>query len=68
MKQFIVCFYQCGKTEFFKGDGNNGDIIEFKEGTLIKVSEDEMFKWLEKSHHECIKLAIYEARIVVDLS
>ena len=68
MKQFIVCFYQDGETTFYKGDGTNGETIQFKKDTLIRVSEQEMFRWLQLAHHNRVKLSIYQATMVCDLS
>jgi hypothetical protein len=68
MREFIVCFYQDGEATFFKGDGSNGETIQFKKDTLKRVSEQEMFRWLELAHQDKIKISIYEAKMVCDLS
>ena len=68
MREFIVCFYQDGEATFYKGDESNEETIQFKKDTLIRVSEQEMFKWLEIAHHDKVKLSIYEANMVCDLS
>lgn len=68
MREFIICFYQDGEATFFKGDGSNVETIQFKKDTLKRVSEQEMFKWLELAHADKIKISIYEAKIVCDLS
>ena len=46
----------------------NGETIQFKKDTLKRVSEQEMFKWLELAHTDKIKISIYEAKMVCDLS
>ncbi len=63
-KEFAVCFYQNGETEFFKGDGGNGENVTFKNGELKKVNQEEMFKWLELAHNDKVKLSIYEITMV----
>ena len=34
MREFIVCFYQDGEATFYKGDGSNGETIQFKKDTF----------------------------------
>ncbi len=68
MREFIVCFYQDGEAVFHKADGSNRETVQFKRDVLIRVSEQEMFKWLEIAHHDKVKLSIYEAKMVCDLS
>ena len=62
MREFIVCCYDQG--EITIGD----ETIKFAKGDLIKTNENDMFKWLEEAHHDHIKVAIYEAKMVCDLS
>ncbi len=67
-KEYLICFHQDGKATFYNDGGSNGDTITFKENQLIKVSEMEMFQWLEKAHQDTIKIEIYTAVVVCDLS
>ena len=62
MEQYFILFYQDGKAEIDKKG------YSFKEGESMKVTRTEMFRWLQHSHHNNIKIEIYEARVVCDLS
>lgn len=62
MREFLVCFYQHCERTF------DGEVREFKPGEIIRVSEREMFSWLEHAHHDRIKITIYEAKVICDLS
>lgn len=68
MNEFIICFYETGSVTLYKGDGSEGKEFTFTKDTLIKVSEKEMFKWLELAHTETIRLSIYKAKMVCDIS
>lgn len=64
MEEYIICFYK----DFILLT-NEVHEDSFKEGQLIKVNEDEMFKWLELSHsNRGVAIVIYKARVVCDLS
>lgn len=64
MKNYIICFYQNGQASVDK----NGKETEFVNGGLIKVTEEEMFRWIERAKFDTIKLVIYDAEIICDLS
>lgn len=66
--EFIVCFYQDGETEIFKGDASAGEKVTFKSGELKRVNQEEMFLWLELAHNDNVKISIYSAKMVCDLS
>jgi len=67
-KEFFVLFYDSGKADFYPDDTTDTETIEFEKGQMLRVTEPEMFRWLEKAHHEKIKLSIYQATCVCDLS
>ena len=62
MREFIVCCYQGGDITI------NDETIRFAKGDLIRTNESDMFKWLEEAHHNNIKISIYEAKVICDLS
>lgn len=66
--EYAICFYEEGKVEFFKGDGSSGTKVEYSPGSLLKVNEEEMFRWLEKAHNEKVLLSIYRINLMCDLS
>ena len=59
-KQYLICFGKDGEVELFKGDGSKGEIIKFFKDSCIKVTEIEMFNWIETAHNNNIKLSIYQ--------
>lgn len=58
MKEYFICFYE--------DVNDDGELIH--KGELRRVSEEEMFKWVERARTEHCKISIYSATMVCDLS
>jgi len=67
MKEFVICFYEDTTRTYYDGNGSEGHDIAFKKGELIKVTEKQMFEWLEIAFDIGIKFEIYEIKIVCNL-
>lgn len=55
---YIVCFHESVQTEEKL----------YQIGEVIRVNQEDMFKWVEKSHSDKIKICIYTCTMVCDLS
>lgn len=62
MTEYFICFYQDTKNLV---DSSEDDL---KNGDSLKVSEKQMFAWIEESHQNKVKISIYSASVICDLS
>lgn len=56
--EYMVYFYEDVETEQKL----------YQRGDVIKVNQEEMFKWIQKAYFEKIKISIYTCKMVCDLS
>jgi len=68
MKKFVICFSKDCEMKLNETSKLDEDTVSHRAGDLIEVTEDEMFRYLETAHHEGVKLAIYSAKMICDLS
>lgn len=60
MEEFIICFCQ----DYLK----EGNTIPYLKGSLLRTDKKEMFKWIELAHTNNIKISIYSAIMICDIS
>lgn len=66
--EYFIKFYESGVVKFIQPVPNDDVEFTFQNGDVINVSEKQMFDWIEKSKTENIRLSVYSAQMLCDLS
>ena len=59
MKEYFIVFQQ---------DCEIDDDTSYRKGEIIRTNDVGVFTWIEKAHEHSVKICIYSAEMVCDLS